>query len=373
MTGTRDTHGWDLVVVGAGVLGVMAAAVAAQRRPEARILLLDRHTPLSGASGSSAALIVHHAAGDDHRELVRQARRHFAASPLKRYLTPVPMLFAVRAEQAETVSRQFLPSPLPEASPRLRAALEGGCPDLRIEPGEVLLDGSAVCSVMDVRAWTADVLAGAMAGSPAPQVWHGATVTAVRRQEPHWLVETAGGVAVTAPAVLLATGAWPAVEVQSGVRRGPGKAPYRVTGKLVAALHLRPESLSAGAGGGGGITPGVVFLDDDLFILPGPHPLVSFRSDLWSPGTSSAVPVPGLPVEEMAHGRKLLASRSARLADEVIGGRACYDAYAPRRLPSVGAASAVPGLAWMTGGSGSGVRFAPALAHRAVDAVWGTP
>ncbi|MBT2480145.1 FAD-binding oxidoreductase [Streptomyces sp. ISL-94] len=348
----------DLLIVGGGVTGITAAWTAARRAPGSRIVLVDRGEPGAGITAYSAALIVPYAPDAAHRALMSAASELFAAAPLAGFQRTVPMVFVVPEHTAADVTGRFLGGPLTTADGHRLAALRAAYPGLRTRAGETVLDAGDRCTVLDVPGWIATVLGGALPGVPAPEVLTRTTVTRVRRDGEGWAAETAGGPVLRTRRVLLATGPWAAPGVVS-TPGAPPAPPHATTAKLVAALHLRPGSVTDRPG-----TPGIVFLDDDLFVLPGQVPLVSFAARRVL-GEGEA-PAAGLPDDERAEGLRVLARRLPSLVGEVTGGRCFPDAYAPGRLPVTGRAAGAPGLAWITGGSGSGVRFAPALAERAV-------
>ncbi|QNP65944.1 NAD(P)/FAD-dependent oxidoreductase [Streptomyces genisteinicus] len=351
----------DLLIVGGGIIGATAAWAAARHAPGSRVVLADRGEPGGGASALSAALIVPYAPDDEHRALMTEAVRLLATGPLADFQRTVPMAFVVPGDSAPTVSGHFLGGPLPVAGEDRLAGLAAAYPGLSPLPGETVLDAGDRCTVLDVPGWITAVTGGALPGVPAPEVLTGTTVTRLVRDGDGWAAATAEGPVLRARRVLLATGPWAA----PGTVTAPGAhpAPPHTTGaKLVAALHLAPGSVPDGPG-----VPGVVFLEDDLFVLPGRTPLVSFAARGRLPHGST--PAAGLPAGERAEGVRALARRLPALAGQVTGGRCFPDAYTPGRLPRVGRTDGAPGLAWITGGSGSGVRFAPALAARALRAL----
>jgi glycine/D-amino acid oxidase-like deaminating enzyme len=76
--------------------------------------------------------------------------------------------------------------------------------------------------------------------------------------------------------------------------------------------------------------------------------------------------------EDLRCGTDAVRRRSPAAADAVTGGRAFCDGYAPNRLPVVTPHPDHPGLVSIRGGSGSGVRLAPALAAEALRAAGGS-
>ncbi|GAA3935785.1 hypothetical protein GCM10022244_50300 [Streptomyces gulbargensis] len=365
MTGPRD----DLLIIGGGMVGTTAAWAAARHAPGSRIVLVDRGEPGGGTSAHSAALIVPYAPDAAHRALMGEAAALLAETPLAGFQRTVPMLFVTAQDNVTTAAGRFLGSPLPVADATRLAALHAAYPDLRLGRGETVLDAGDRCTLLDVPAWITAVLDGTTPDAPAPRVLTRTTVTRVRADGDGWAADTADGSVLRARRVLLATGPWPAPEIVCDADAvttsvtdpvtSQGEPSAATTTKLVAALHLAPGALRDRPH-----TPGVVFLDDDLFVLPGATPLVSFAARrILADGED---PRAGLPADEKAEGVRALARRLPALARQVTGGRCFPDTYTPGRLPVVDRPAAAPGLVRITGCSGSGVRFAPALAARAV-------
>ncbi|MEA2666642.1 MAG: hypothetical protein QOI11_3586 [Candidatus Eremiobacteraeota bacterium] len=344
---------FDLVVVGAGIVGCAAAALAA-RAPGARVLLLDRSLVGRGATQYSAGIDVPLARTDRQRELVRTSAAFYRALREREPGTPVvplPLLWVV-AEPARAAFEAAHCGPPPalagaDAIARARAHLPGWriAPRTRVYAEERATYGFA--------APLAEQLARAVAAVPGCAVWEGVQIDA--------LAADAGGVRLTvhdgrrleAERVLVATGPW--------LARGPlaaGLPPGALRVKKIVALHL-PEPPGAGA-------PGLCFFEDDAYLVPvreRGHWLFSFTSDEWdvAPEASSLA----VSARDRALARAILDRHAPGLSERAAAGRVFCDAYAADRLPLI-ALGAAGRVAYASGGAGSGYRLAPGIAAAAL-------
>ena len=359
----------DLAVVGGGVIGSFVAHEALRQRPDWRVLLLERSTIGAGATGWSAGVSFPLAATPRHRDLVRGSAAGYAAlrgTPAGHFLRPVPMIYVVSRPNRDAVLARLVdvvPRPLTAAE---RARVTEILPDLSLGTDDELLthDGHGFA----VRARPlAETLTGfsrppALRAHPPwdaaerAEVQLGQRVTAIDGVgDGYRLVTSHSG--FTARRVVLASGPWSTPTIRP-VPLPPAPGSRR---KRIAALHARLP-----------VRPGdplVYFVDDDLFILPltSGAALVSFYREVWDTDPDVADGRPD--AADLRAGTAALARRSAAAAAAVTGGRAFCDLYTDHRVPVVTTDPALPGLAAVRGGSGSGVRLAPALAAEAVAAV----
>jgi len=339
----------DLVVVGAGVLGLATALLARRRHPAWSIVVLDRARPGSGASARSAAVVASYGPTPAHRELVARSFRCYREGWLAPFAAGVPA-FAVVPRPALPELHERIVGPAPrEADPGERSLVLDLLERPALPSAEALVAVPGGVLTVDTGA-LADA---AFLTSRRVECRGGVEVVSVRPVRSGHRLRTAGGEEVAAARTVIATGPWRPPEVAGT------SLPARFAAKRVAALHLTPA---------GGEVPAVFWPTVDRFLLPeGGRLLFSFPRDRWlRPGDD---PSEGFGAEDLAAGTAALAETAAGLVKSVAGGRAHADAYASGRLPRVESDSAVPGLAWLWGGSGSGVALAPALAADALDTV----
>jgi D-arginine dehydrogenase len=348
---SRD--GYDLVVVGAGIVGAAVATQARLQRPSARTLLVDRSQAGSGATRHSAALSPPIGATPAHRRLAERADRWYAELEREGEVPPRRRLAAfwvVPQAGIPGFQEQFVSGhPVPAASGDL-ARLRDAYPDLAVRPDETVWCSDGVWA--GAAEVTARSLAARLNQAGGSACWEGVEVDEIRPEEGGFVLLTRTGQRLRARHVVLATGPWLADDP------GQGRAGWALRVKKVAALHLsrRPRRDD----------PAVVFWEEDTFLLPVPDrgvTLFSFCCQTWDvhPSASLVLERPDLDAAV-----DVLAARSAGLAAGVAGGRAFCDGYLPGHLPQVTEDPARPGLLLAGGCSGSGFRLAPALAELAV-------
>lgn len=341
----------DLAVVGGGIIGCFVAHQAARAHSDRRVVLLERSVIGAGATGWSAGVSFPLAATAAHRRLVRESATAFAklgATTAGRFLRPVRMIYVIGQQSRDAFRGRVVDATLRAVTEDERGRVERMLPGVRLGADEELLTHDGHGFAVDARGLAEWLV------SEGVTVHLGQQVTGIRPE--------AGGYRLVgdrdewpARQVVVTTGAWPPPVPPAG---GP---PVRT--KRVAALHA---DLPTEHG-----DPLVYFVDDDLFFLPsaaGPT-LVSFYRDVWD---LDPVSVDGRASEDdLRCGTDAVRRRSPAAAEAVTGGRAFCDGYAPNRLPVLTPHPGHPGLVSIRGGSGSGVRLAPALAAAALRTAGG--
>ncbi|HEY7482842.1 MAG TPA: FAD-binding oxidoreductase [Streptosporangiaceae bacterium] len=350
----------DLAVVGGGVIGAFAAYEAARQRPDWRVLLLERSAIGAGATAWSAGVSFPLGATPGHRELARAAATAYAGlrdTPAGPFLRPVQMIYVLERGGLPGFRERVVDADLRPVTVAERRRVTEILPGLRIGPADEMVTHDGHGFAVQARP-VAEALVAAVADRAEIQL--GQHVDAIEPGADGYRLRTAHG-EWPARRVVLACGPW-APPVVRTVPLPPAPGGRR---KRIAALHAR---LPVDRG-----DPLVYFVDDDLFILPlaAGTALVSFYRDEWDTDPDT---VDGRPsADDLRLGTAALARRSAVAAAAVVGGRAFCDLYTEHRLPVVTTDPALPGLAAIRGGSGSGVRLAPGLAVQAVRAVLDAP
>lgn len=337
----------DLAVVGGGIIGCFAAHQAARAHPDQHVVLLERSAIGAGATAWSAGVSFPLAATAEHRRLVRESAVAYAGlrdDMAERFLRPVQMIYVVGRDGLDVFRGRVV-----DAEPRAvtddeRRRVERMLPGVRIGAAEEMLTHDGHGFAVDARGLAAWLVAEGVT------VHVGQHITGIHPADGGYRLIGNDGAGWSARRVVVATGPWPVPDPR------PVEPPVRT--KRVAALHA---DIPAEPG-----DPLVYFLDDDLFFLPtvAGSALVSFYRDVWDVDPAA---VTGQPDEEdLRRGTEAVRRRSPAAAEAVTGGRAFCDSYAPNRLPVV--TPHHPGLVSIRGGSGSGVRLAPALAAEALRA-----
>lgn len=335
---------FDLAVVGGGIIGATVAFEAHERHPGWALALIDP-APACGATRWSLGVSFPLAPTTGHRAMVRESLAWHAAwsgTPTPRQ--SVRMLFVVGSARRRTFlsaigGAGFGPAP----RELIDEAREAWSLQLRNDD-EVLMGDDRVFRI-DAPVLTRQLIAA------AEPIMIESRVDALTVEENASSLTLDDGMSVAARRVVVATGPW----YPSGLGKQLG-LPTGVVVKRVSALECDVRHADA---------PAVYFVEDDLMIVPdnrGGRTLVSFNREAWS--NDPDVLTGALSSADTTEGTTALLRRSPSLAAAVVGGRSFCDAYAPERLPIC--MSAGPNVVAIVGGSGSGVRLAPALADLAM-------
>ncbi len=346
----------DLIVVGAGIVGAFIAHEARRLRPDWNILVLERHTPGSGATAWSAGADFPIAVTQAHAPLIAVSRERYASlasTAAGIFIRNVPMIYVVQRDRLETFRSQIT-VPLRLATKDERARVSAMLPGLTLKSGEEFVTHTQHGAIVQARS-LAEALLSSQVMQGRTTVETGRRVDDIERIGDRYVLR-ANGYEWQARKVALAVGPW---DLPSSL--SSNLCPIDgLRCKRVAALQTR---LPVDSG-----DPLVYFVDDDLFVLPHAkgQALVSFRRNSWdaNPDTLDG----RADEQDICEGVRALASRNAQAARDCIGGHAFCDLYTPNRLPVVRTSPALPGVAAVQGGSGSGVRLAPGLAIQTLRA-----
>jgi len=350
MTG-RD---FDLVVVGAGVLGATTARLASLYHPQWRILIVDRGFAGGVASGASAGLDVPLARNAAQHELVRRSRE---LAQLLRRNTPglnapeVDTYWIARDENAGDLRKRVVDGSLRPATTGEAEHLESVFGRIVLASGEMVYRSSG--SRYGSPASAARTMVRAYA-SPTRQCWEGTHVQTYEPDAGGFTLGCADGRTIHGARLVVAPGAW---ITSSPWAEAGGPRDIRI--KKVAALHV-DRVPAAGS-------PVLMFFEHDSFLLPRTDErrwVLSFASDDWDcPPEPSRLTISSA---DRAKALSVLGRYVPGFAGHVHSGRVFCDAYASDRAPVVapldGPATALAGAC-----SGSGYRFAPGLAEQALE------
>ncbi|RKH51779.1 FAD-binding oxidoreductase [Corallococcus sp. AB050B] len=357
MDAARDPY--DLVVVGAGIVGTLVALLAKRHHPGWRIALVDRSLMGHGATLYSAYLDVplgstpvRRMLTERSRVLYQQLRAELPDLPLR----DLPAVFLTAAareqERLDGLVRDAASAPRRVDAAR---ALELAPPGFRAPEGAVVLGDvqAARCTAPTL----VTTLARAFLSQPGSVCLEGVEIIRVTPEGDGSQRLTAhDGRELKARRTALCLGPW-----LGSTRTALAGVSQHWRVKKIAALHV-PIAPHPDA-------PVLYLLDDEAFLLPQPEHgrfLFSFRSEHWD--CEPEVSTLRIDPPDQARARGIL-ERYLDVSGLELGGRVFCDAYSADTNPSVEPLAAVPGAFAVGGGAGSGFRLAPALAERAVHAL----
>lgn len=327
---------YDLAVIGGGIAGCTIAYEYARMHPSARVALFERARLGGGCSGFAGALAspavrttAARAASDASRNWYGDYAARHGDAPLER----LPILYVVPGTDAQALAER-----LPPAEPvavRAPAWLTPGAGDLVLPPRTA------------VRADVAGLCRHMLAGSPGIDVFEGTPVRG--KPGPMWELCLPDGRTRHAARLVHATGPW--MDEAHGQLLGARRK------KIVAFMVAAPVPADA---------PVVYFAAHESFLLPLREQgcwLLSVRSAHWDcapPDQQLAAAA-----EDLVLAQDVLSRYAPSLLGALRGARVHCDYYVPDMLPR--AVADTDGAVLAGAGSGSGFRYAPALAHAALQ------
>ncbi|MCF2528821.1 NAD(P)/FAD-dependent oxidoreductase [Yinghuangia soli] len=351
-------HRTGVAVVGAGVLGCLITREILAADPGAQVTVLDRDLVAGGATRRSAGLHFPRGAVPETRAMAAESQRYYAQLVAERPELPIHGIgmTVVAAEASEAALHEAY---LPEAGLR---RLDGAAAAAALPEGAAVPEGMAAwtgdgCQYADVAALT-QALAAEL--RPAAEFREGVAVTGVEPGADGVVLSLGTGDTITADRVVLAPGPWLAAPAWADL-----VAPLGARVKKIVALHLeQPVAAHDGA---------VVFHDEDAFLLPYRHRghwLFSYTCPEW--GVSPDAVDPALTAENRDQALEVLARYAPKLAARGVSGRVFCDAYGPGNVPQVRSLTDDGRVVFAGAASGSGYRFAPAIAAAAVRLLAGS-
>ncbi|WP_405775365.1 NAD(P)/FAD-dependent oxidoreductase [Streptomyces sp. NBC_00859] len=344
----QDVTEYDVAVAGGGVLGLTIAQEILSRRPQTRVVVLERDAVASGATRRSAGLHFPRGASARTRTMAAHSQERYAALKASRPELPLHSLGMTVVAPASAQAR-LEEIYLPQA--RLRPVPEVAGKTVLLPEGSAAWEGDG-CQYADVHALT-QLLARDLRRTV--EIREGVEVTAVAPGPGSVELSLGTGGTLRAGQVIVAPGPWLAAPAWRDL-----VAPLGARVKKVVALHIEiPPTADDGA---------VVFQDEDAFLLPyheRGHWLFSYTCQEWDvdPDTIAASLTPADREAALA----VLSRYAPGLVDHCVSGRVFCDAYGPGFEPLVRPLTADGRVVFAGAASGSGYRLAPAIAAQTAD------
>ncbi len=345
----------ELAIVGAGIIGATAAYLACRSNPEWSVVVLDRSLAGQGATAYSVGLELPYGHTPFHQELSRSSLQFYAqlAAEIPTLARrPLPIFTVTHRDHADQVAACFHDPELRHATPSDEKQLHQAYPDLRVASDEVILAGctasygfpaTITIQILDLLKHTCNL-----------SLWEGAAVSNIIFENNRFRLAITDGRELAARRVLVAVGPWLPFTVGRELAQAE-----QVRIKKVAALHV-DQVPPAGA-------PVVFFIDDDAFLLPVQEQgrwLYSFRSNHWD--CMPEISTLSISPEDRKQALCILQRHCPAFAERCYGGRVFCDAYGLDRKPLHRSFPGFTNYAVAGAGSGSGFRFAPAIAQHAL-------
>ncbi len=332
-----------IAVIGAGVVGCLAARELAAADPAARITVLDRDAIGAGASRRSAGLHLPRGATPMTRRMSAFSHAYYAR--LREQHPELP-IYPVGAKLITDYGHGDL-SDSGYIKPAAAHPVIGGVP----HPEVRLPAGTRAWQIAGAHYADVPALTQAIAARLRPRVRfaEGVAVTGLTAGAGSVTVHCATGEQVLADQVVLAPGPWLAVPAWRDL-----VAPLRLRVKKIVALHIERRPAQA--------DEAVIFDAEDAFLLPLAHRghwLFSYTCTEWDVDPDALTC--GLSAANIKAARDCLRRYSPALAAACRAGRVFCDAYSTDGEPQVRAIDEAGRIVFAGGASGSGYRLAPAI------------
>ncbi|WP_375779285.1 NAD(P)/FAD-dependent oxidoreductase [Bradyrhizobium sp. ma5] len=346
----------DLAVIGAGVMGLSAAFMAARNSPRERIVIFERDTVGAGASGFAPGIQVNICCNEKERSLVNPGSRFWRGiypHGLWRNGRDCDVYWLTRAPN-ELARLSSVGGATPSTSFALTERLSS-LPRFVIPGGmAVALDRGSYSPVNSIVQDLAQRLK-----AVGISICEKTSIERIRQGRSNLLLRTSDGGEITARRAILAIGPW----LPDSPLRGLLAEEPRLRVKKVVALHLAARPAPT--------CPMIGLLDDYAFLVPmieEGYWLFSFTSQEWDvkPDTDGLHVSP----DDLARATAILAKWFSSDVPAVASARVFCDCYSDYGVPFSQPASNVAGLYVIGGGAGNGFRFGPACAEEAIRALY---
>lgn len=344
---------FDLVIVGAGIIGTFTAWYAGLQHPTWKIALIDQQLPGSGATLYSATLDFPYAHTPLRRTLTARSRKLYLelmhtlpGLPL----STIPFHGFTDHSKGSALLQQFV-----DDNARL-------CPDelpaiAHSFPGLNLPEGSTMISGVQARYATSkdftSILATQVVKRGNCELLEGYAVENIRKDGDLFETTLGDGSSVFSERMILATGPWVNQQLFEPAPLAPS-----VRIKKVVAFHIFQQPRKE--------DPVLYFFDDEAFLLPryeSGYWLFSFRCDRWDVSPSDQLCIEAADKEKAL---PILDKYWPLVASSCKGGRVFCDGYTSNGDPVIENVGNIPNLVVATAGSGSGFRLAPGIAEQAL-------
>ncbi|MCC8969075.1 NAD(P)/FAD-dependent oxidoreductase [Bradyrhizobium brasilense] len=343
---------YDLAVIGAGVMGLSAAFIAASDRPEERIVIAERDIVGSGTSRFAPGIQINICRNQKERSLIDCGSKFWRGIyPDGRWPKGRDCdVFWLTRNPGELAKQSSVGHLTPSTSFALVERLLS-LPQFLV-PGDVsvVLDRGSYCQVDSIVQDLTQRLK-----IKGVSISERTSITRIRMGPRNILLQTSDNSELATKRAILAIGPWlPGSPLR---RHLTDKSELRV--KKVVALHLAARPTAN--------CPMIGLFDEYAFLIPmieQGYWLFSFTSQEWDvkPVTDEL----RLSSDDLARATAILAKWFSSEVPAVASARVFCDCYSADGVPFSRPAKDIAGLHVIGGGSGNGFRFGPACAQEAV-------
>ncbi len=347
---------FDLIIIGAGIIGAFASFFARKRHPEWTLGLIDKSEVGSGATFYSAALDIpyghtplRYKLSKRSRSLYAELRNEFPALPIKDL-----NLYGITDQKNVQKIRSRLTQQGAKSSPEKIPSILDAYPFLRFPVQTTVITGFNATQALN------NTVPHLLAEDYCKEnnllsVARNTKVTSVVFRQGIYELQTEGGQCFRAKRVIQSTGPWINEFLAPGLISN-----QHVRIKKIVAFHIYKQPNKN--------DPVFYFFDDDAFLMPkyeDNYWLFSFKCDHWD--VVPEINTLSIDKNDAEKARLILTKYAPQFAGLCTEGRVFCDAYTQDDDPVIEEVKGHPNYVIAGAAAGSGYRLAPAIAEEALN------
>ncbi|UWU67906.1 FAD-binding oxidoreductase [Bradyrhizobium sp. NC92] len=351
---TNETY--DLAIIGAGVMGLSAAFIAASNRPRDRLVIFERDVVGAGASRFAPGIQINICRNERERQLINHSSK-FWQGIYPHGLWPVGRdcdVFWLTRNPKALARLSSVGGTTPSTSSALKQRLSSLPHFFVPSDTAVELDRGSYSPVDRIVQDLAQRLKAA-----GVSLYERTSIKGIRQGPSNILLQTLDNREYLARRAVLAIGPWlPDSPLVAHLTDTP-----RMRVKKVVALHLAARPTPK--------CPMIGLFDDYAFLIPmieEGYWLFSFTSQEWD--VRADCDELHVSSDDLARATAILAKWFSCDVPAVASARVFCDCYSDDGVPFSRPANTVAGLQIISGGAGNGFRFGPGCAEEAIRSLY---
>ena len=349
---------YDVIIIGAGIIGVWTAYTLLKNKPDLHLALIDKSIVGSGASFYSLGLNYPAATNPETALLVKESLAEM--DDLRKNHLPTGLFhdlpfYCVTSKETLKEQQDNFIEPLEILSEDVSAQFfkERG----QISPSEILL-GKGSSTQTNVFALTQH-LSKSLKSNPHCHVFEGVGITDIRVEEAQVFLESSSLQQVfSCKKLIAALGPW-SVKTKGKPDGLDFEKHFKLRTKKIVSLHFKKTAHP--------FDPMIFFLNDKAFLFPNHFSgqwNLSITSKTWDVDPEAALV---LTENDLHQAVEFLEQYAPELIPHLEGGRVFCDAYSENLIPIVKPHPEFPEIIFAGAGSGIGFRLAPSIAKQVLE------
>ncbi len=356
---------YDLTIIGAGIIGSLAAYEITKLKPNWQVLLIDSSMIGHGATQYSLGVQFPYGRTAAKKQLTEQSLKIWETLISKIPNLPIrslPFIGITQQSNLQLVLNGFV-DPIPQTLKTSELArFKKTYPWIVLNPDQALIGGTqgSYANALGVTSLICEVLR----TEQNSDIYEGIKIQKIKKQDDNlYGLLTSTQELISSKRILIATGPWLVAGLVTGLdSMKPIIKEKNIRTKKIVSLHINriPNETD----------PIIFFFDEQAFLLPDINTkqwLFSFTAEEWDcePNVQKLV----ITKEDQILAFSILEKYCPTLIEHCRGGRVFCDAYDSNLTPLIFEMSDMPNIIVAGAGAGSGFRLGPAIAKTAISKV----